>query len=96
MPVPIVVSWISAGIARVFSSRLGSWIAGAMVFLGLQWGVHEFAIEPIMAQIQAAMGTVTGTAAAWAAFFNVDRYISCIVSAYSVVAGKRVFLRKRP
>lgn len=96
MPAPIVVGWIVAGISRIFATRLGGWIASAMVFLGLQWGVQEFAIEPIMAQIQSAFGGVTGVAASWAAFFNIDRYITCILSAYAVANGKRAFLQRRP
>jgi len=91
-----IVRWIVAGISRIFATRLGSWVAQAMVFLGLQWVVHEFAIAPILAEVQAAVASGGASVVAWVGFFNIDRYFTSILSAYATVAGKRAILSRRP
>ena len=93
---PAIIGWIVAGISRIFATRLGAWVAQAMFFLGLQWATHEFAVEPLLAQVQSAVASGGGTVVAWVGFFNVDRYFTCILSAYAVVAGKRAILQRRP
>jgi len=90
-----VVRWIVAGIARIFSTRLGSWVAQALFFLGLQFATHEFLLEPIEAELQATVASGGAFVVAWIGFFNIDRYLTSILSAYAVVAGKRVFLQRR-
>ena len=92
---PALALWIAALVGRVFATRLGMWVVSALAFLGLQFGVHHFAVEPLMDQVRASTSGLAGDAAAWAAFFNIDKYISIIVSAYGVAAGTRVFLARR-
>lgn len=95
MPAPAVVGWIVAGISRIFATRLGGWAAAALAFLGLQWATHSFVMAPVIGQVQAAIGGAGGDAVAWLGFFNLDRYITIILSAYAVASGKRAFLRRR-
>lgn len=92
---PALVAWIAAAISRIFATRLGMWAASALAFLGLQWATHEFAMGPVISQVQSAMGSVGGEGVAWIAFFNVDRYISIILSAYAIASGKQAILRRR-
>lgn len=92
---PLVVSWIVAGLGWLFRSKLGQWIVAGMAFIGLQLATNEFAVGPILAQIQSVVGQTGGDAVGWVAFFNLDKYITCILSAYAVATGKRVFLARR-
>ena len=91
----IFINWLMAALSKLFTSRLGMWIASAMAFFGLEWATNEVVLDPIVDQIRALMSSTGGDAIGWLAFFNVDRYLSCIVSAYAVAAGKAVFLRRR-
>jgi hypothetical protein len=92
---PVIIEWIVAGISRIFATRLGSWIAQAMIFLGLNWATNEVSMTAVTAAIQSTMGQVGGTALSWLVFFNVPRYISIIVSAYGTGAAKRAFLVRK-
>jgi hypothetical protein len=93
--VPLIAGWIATAIAWFFKNKLGQWIVAAMAFIGIQFATNEFAVGPILDQIQASIGQTGGEAMGWIAFFNLDQYITCIMSAYAVAAGKRVVLARR-
>lgn len=92
---PAILLWLGAALSSLFASRIGQWVASAMVFLGLSFAVSKFAVGPILGQIQAVASGLAGDALGWLAFFNVDKYVTIILSAYAVGAGKSVLLRKR-
>lgn len=91
---PAIIAWVIAGLARLFASRIGQWVTSALVFLGLELATSQVVVAPLLAQIQAVAGGV-GTGAVWLGFFNIDRYITIILSAYAVGAGKSAILRRR-
>lgn len=91
---PAIVAWIVAAFARLFASRAGQWVTSILVFLGLEMATREVVVAPLLAQIQAVAGSV-GAGVVWVGFFNIDRYITIILSAYAVGAGKSVILRRR-
>jgi hypothetical protein len=95
---PVLVAWIGAALARIFATRLGSWIAGALLFLGLSWGTTAVSMAGTKALIASTIGSISGTSLEWLVFFNVPRYLSIIISAYGAAAAvggaKRVFLMK--
>lgn len=92
---PAIIAWLVAGIARLFASRMGQWVTSALVFLGLEMAVREVAVGPLIGQIQSIATGLAGDAVGWLAFFNADRYITIVLSAYAVGAGKSVMLRRR-
>jgi len=91
---PAIIAWVGAAIAWVFSKKLGQWIVGAMVFLGLQFAVNTYAVGPLLDQIKSIANGAGGDALGWIAFFNLDKYISIILSAYATAATSGVVLRK--
>lgn len=91
---PAMIAWVLAGLARLFASRIGQWVTSALVFLGLELATSQVVVAPLLAQIQSVAGAV-GTGAVWLGFFNIDRYITIILSAYAVGAGKSAILRRR-
>ena len=70
MPVPFVaaggaiLAGLVAAFGRLFSSKLGVWIASAMAVLGLQFIATEALVEPILNQLQSMAGGIGGFALA--------------------------------
>lgn len=91
---PALIAWFVAGLSRLFASRLGMWITSALVFLGLELGTQTVVVQPILAQIQATASGLPADAAGWMAFFNIDRYITILLSAYAA-GGVKTVLRRR-
>lgn len=90
------------GLANLFQSKLGSWIAGAMVFLGIGFATQQAVIEPAIDQVQGyiqSAGSEAGAVAMqWFGFLNMDKAITMILSAYAARAAIRaakVFLTQR-
>ena len=103
MPLPLlaapVVGMLLAWFSRLMMLKLGMWIVGALVYLGIYFGVQEFAIEPLLDQVQAlAANTLTGDIAVWARFLNIDRAFTMVLSAYSAagaIAATKMALFRR-
>lgn len=92
---PAIIAWVVAGLARIVATRIGMWIVSGLVFLGLELGTQKVVLGPVLTQLQSVSSGLAGDAAGWLAFFNVDRYLSIIISAYGAAAAKGVILRKR-
>jgi hypothetical protein len=92
---PALIAWIVAAISTAFSSRIGQWCVSALVFLGLELAVNSFAVGPILDQIKAVAMGLPADALGWVAFFNLDKYITIVLSAMAVGAGKSAILRRR-
>ena len=88
----IGVAW--AALSRLFASRAGGWLANALLFIGIGFATKEAVVDPIMGYLQDGFGGLPAVAAAWAGFFNIDKYCSIVASAYLTAAGKRVIMRK--
>ena len=66
-----------------------------LAFFGLAWTTQTVAMGPIMSQVSAHMGGVTGDLAQWMGVLRLDSYVSVVLSAYTVGTVKRAFLAKR-
>lgn len=103
MAAPLVLAPIFAALmawlSRLMMLKLGVWILGALVYLGLYLGTQEMFVEPLIDQVRAiAEGNITGTIAEWVAFLNFDRAISMILSAYlaaGAISATKVALFRR-
>jgi len=90
------IAWLVAALSSLFASRLGSWLIGALIFMGIEMATSSFVVTPVLNQIKAAAGSITGPAAEWLAFFRIDKYITVILSAYAGGAAKNaLFFRKK-
>lgn len=93
-----IIATVLAALSRLFASRIAQWIASALIFFGLTYGSQKVAVQPILAQIQAVAGGLTSSAIGWAAFFNIDKAISIVLSAHAVrwsMSAARVWLKRR-
>lgn len=98
MPLPVVAPIIAAllaGLSRLFATRIGGWIATAMVALGLHFVVTGTLVEAATDMVAQAMGGIPGTVAAWLGVLNFGAYISIILSAYTAGGIKRAVLARR-
>lgn len=89
------IAGLMAAISRLFSTRIGIWIATALGALGLSLVTQKVAMEPIMNMVRSSAAGVPADLAQWLGVLNVDRYITIVISAYTAGAVKRAFLAKR-
>lgn len=68
-------------------SQIGRWAAIALTALGIQFAVTEGVMTPLVNYVNANAAGGVGVATVWFGFFNVDRYISLIISAYAAAAA---------
>src|SRR4051812_33175259 len=92
---PALAAWIGAAISFIFNSQIGRWIVSALLFLGLELGTQKAVTGPMLAYMQSATSGLPASAVGWLAFFNVDRYITIIMSAYATAGVGRVLLKRR-
>lgn len=99
-----LLSGLVSGLAWVFRSRLGTWIAGALAWFGLSWATHEFAVEPwIDNMTQYTQGGAGGGewGAVLVAYLGIMKFDQACTMIASAVAAKfaigmaKAFLVKR-
>lgn len=76
-----------AALGWLVRSQIGRWVAIALTALGIQFAMTEGVMDPLIAYISAQAGGGVGAATEWLGFFNVDRYITLILSAYAAAAA---------
>ena len=92
------VGALLAGLSRLLGSRIGQWALQLLAFFGLGFAAQQYAVAPLLAQIQSYASGAGGEAVMWMAYLNFDKAITMIMSAYAARAtlqGARAFLTKR-
>lgn len=99
-----VIAGIVTGIGTLFRSKIGLFIAGAMVWLGISFATIKLGVEPVLdmlyahAQGGAGGGPYAAAALQWMGVMNLDRAITMVGSAalmrQSLTHG-RLYLFKR-
>lgn len=98
MPIPVlapVLAAVFAGFSRLFTTKLGGWVATAMMALGLHFVVTGTLIEAATDMVSSAMGGIPGSVRAWLGVLNFGAYVSIILSAYTAGGIKRAVLARR-
>ena len=90
-----LIAAIVGGFSRLIATRLGMWLVSALAFVGLSVATQTVVMGPIMDQVTSHMSGVGGDLARWLGVLNLDRYVSIVMSAYTIGAGKRAFLVKK-
>ena len=91
---PALAAWIAAMLSRYLIVKAGFFVASILAFIGVQMVTQEVVIDPILDYVRNIGGSLPPVAAQWFAFFNVDRYITIIFSAYTVGEGRNFVFRK--
>lgn len=68
-------------------SQIGRWLGIGMIALGIQFAVTEGVMDPLIQYVTSNASGGAGAATAWFGFFNIDRYITLILSAYAAAAA---------
>lgn len=90
-----LLAGLVAAFGRLFASKIGLWVASALAVLGLQFFATETLVEPILSHVQNMAGSIGGQASQWMGVVNIDKYITIVLSAYTVGAAKRAILARR-
>lgn len=94
---PIFLGALGAMLSRVIATRIGQWVVAALVFLGLQFAVNEFAVGPLLNWIKNLISGAPREIIDWLGYLNLDRYVTMLLSAYAAAAGvSAVKLRRKP
>lgn len=104
MPAPLfVIPALTAGglgllvtnlLRWFFLAHLASFVIRAFAVLGLAWFTNEMVVENVLQLIQTRMGGIPGNMAEWLDALEIDKVISIMASAYTLLAVKRLFLGK--
>jgi hypothetical protein len=104
MPLPLLFGGAiaSAGISAIIVSALRYFFmahAAAAVIrifsvLGIAWATNEFLMEPLLDQAQAAWTGMPAGIAQWLGAFGIDKVVSIMISAYTILGIKNLVLRK--
>ena len=93
MPV-VLIEAVVAAFGWLVRTQIGRWILSALAAIGMGFATQSFVIGPVLDYINSTMSGVPSDLAEWMGYLNIDIYLSTVLSAYSVAAGKRVFMRK--
>ena len=91
---PLIAAVVGA-FSRLFATRLGGWIAAAMVALGLAWVTNEAVVEPAKDLALNSLRGMHNVGLQWVLVANWDKYITIVLSAYVAGGIKRAILAKR-
>ena len=88
---------LTAALSRLFASKLGRWVAGALAFFGLTIATQQLVTVPSLAYFQSLMSDTGSDVTAWMGFLQFDKAITMLLSAYAaratVSAGKAFLAR---
>lgn len=100
-----IVTGVVAGITYMFKTKLGLFLMGAMIWLGVNWGTIKIIVEPAIDLLYGYANGVGGggsdyatAAMQWMGVMQFDRAITMVVSAIiakNAVMQGRLFLFKK-
>lgn len=97
MPAPLVIAPIIAFLFVCLRVFLVANIVGLIMRVAVAFGISVWLVEPVVDTIMSLMagkfGILPPVAAAWMGFFNVDRYVGLILSAYGIQSAGNFILR---
>lgn len=99
MAAPVILAPLIAALLRGFSllvgAKLGLWVMKVLGLLGLAFATNTFLVDPILDQVQARFADLPGELVPWMRAIGATESLSIMVSAFTLVAGQRVFLKKK-
>lgn len=101
---PMLISQLISGLAWMFRTRLGTWVAGGLAWFGLSWATHRFAVEPFIEGMEEKV-RATSVGGDWGpvlvAYLGIMKFdqactmIASAVAAKFAVGAAKAFLVKR-
>jgi hypothetical protein len=101
---PVFIGFLIDGIIWMFRTRLGFFIASAMVWLGVSWGTTKLVVTPVVSALESYMAPggigaspIGAACVSWLGVLCFDKAITMICSAYVAkqsATAARLFLVK--
>lgn len=98
MPVPLLAAPLAGILVSVlrwlFLAKLASWVTRVLVMLGLGLATNEYLLGPMISHVKNGYAGVPSSVAIWISAFGVDQVASIMLSAYTLIGLKQVFLAR--
>lgn len=99
MPVPLLAlgglgAILTQVLRYVFLAHLAGFVIRCFALLGLTWFTNELIVENVLSLIQSRMQGMPGDFAMWLDALEIDKVISILASAFTLLGAKRLFLGK--
>lgn len=98
MPVPVLAGALAPLLIQVlryvFMAHAVGFIIRIFSVIGLTLATNEYVVEPLLDIVRGEAQGVPAEMAEWLSFFGIDKVISIMASAYTLLAVKKVFLGK--
>src|SRR5690606_18021523 len=101
--IPAIVAALMTVLRVLLIAKIGSIVVSALLFIGLSLAINNYAIEPLLTQLEnyvnqlGAGGGAMAQAMQWAGVLNFDKACSVLLSAYTTawtIKSAKVFLTK--
>ena len=100
MPLPLLAvgagalsTFLFAALRVFLIANLAGLVLRVLVAFGLNIVIVEPAIEAVMSIMTNQFGVLPQAAADWIGFFNLDRYVGLVLSAYAIVQTANFILK---
>lgn len=84
----------TAAFGWLIRSQIGRWVMIALAAVGIQFAITEGIMDPLIQYITSQAGAGVGEATAWFGFFNVDRYVTLVLSAYAAAVSVEFVVKR--
>lgn len=93
---PIVLAPLIAALIRgiqiMMAIKAAVWVIKILGVLGLAFATNELLMEPLFNHVATAWANLPPSAVTWAKALGLTEVASIMVTAYTVLSGKRVFM----
>lgn len=96
MALPVVLAPLIALLIRsiqiMMAAKAALWVVKILGVLGLAFATNEYFMEPLLDHAQTAWNALPADAVVWAKALGLTEVASIMVTAYTLLAGKKVFM----
>lgn len=96
MAAPVVLAPLVALLVRLLVAavtvRAALWVVKIMGVLGIAFATNEYVVEPVIELVTNTWNGLPADVATWGKALGVTEAASLLLSAYTIMAGKKVFL----
>lgn len=93
---PVLLAPLIALLIRALTVMLAVkgvlFVVRIMGLLGIAFATNEYAIEPLLNQIESSYAGMPATITQWIEAFGISEVASLIVTAYTIAGAQRVFI----
>lgn len=94
MPVVLapLVAFLVRALSWMFATQAILWVVKVLGLLGLAFATNEYVVEPVITHVTTAWANLPPEFALWGKALGLYEVVSLLLSAYTIMAAKKVFL----